>query len=231
MLATARAKHRQWRHRARRGQAAIQADWDRLVRQAKTIRWFEVTMIPGLLQTPAYARCLVEENIREYGFSDAEADAAVTARVRRQNAIYEPGREFRFVISEAALHTRIAPPDVLAAQLDRLLTFAELPGVTLSVIPFTAEITITPLHGFVIIDDTVIYETYASEVAVEGAEAGEFAPAFDKLAAEAVTGDEAAEVIRRAITGLRGLPGALNIPGNSGHNNRNGTVTVSLGDR
>jgi transcriptional regulator with XRE-family HTH domain len=204
MLTSARAQHRQWRHRARGGQAKIQADWDQLVRQAKLIRWFEVTVIPGLLQTPGYARCFVEENIREYGFPEAQADADVAARIRRQDALYEQDREFRFVIYEAALRTRIGPLDVMAEQLDRMLNLSGLSRISLAVIPFEAQQTITPLHGFALLDDSVIYETYAAEVTVDAEEAAVYGPVFDRLAAEAVTGDEARRLIADAAAALRG---------------------------
>lgn len=202
MLASARAQHRQWRHRARSGQAKIQTDWDLLVRRAKLIRWFEVAIIPGLLQTPGYARCFVEENIREYGFPEDQADADVAARMRRQDVLYEQGREFRFVIYEAALLTRIGPQDVMAAQLDRMLNLAGLPQISLAVIPFAARLAITPLHGFALLDDSVIYETYAAEVTVRAEEAAVYGPVFDRLAGEAVTGEEARRLIRRALYNL-----------------------------
>lgn len=203
MLASARAQHRQWRHRARGGQATIQTDWDQLVRQAKLIRWFEVTVIPGLLQTPGYARSLVEENIREYGFPDDQADADVAARIKRQDVLYESGRDFRFVIYEAALRTRIGPPDVMAGQLDRMLNLSGLPQISLAVIPFAARLAITPLHGFALLDESAIYETYAAEVTVRAEEAAVYGPVFDRLAAEAVNGEEARRLITAAASSLR----------------------------
>lgn len=203
MLSTARAQHRQWRHRARGSQAKIQADWDQLVRQAKLIRWFEVTVIPGLLQTPGYARSLVEENIREYGFPEDQADADVAARIKRQDVLYESGRDFRFVIYEAALRTRIGPSDVMAGQLDRMLNLAGLPQISLAVIPFAARLATTPLHGFALLDESVIYETYAAEVTVRAEEAAVYGPVFDRLAAEAVNGEEARQLITAAAAALR----------------------------
>ena len=47
----AQAVHRQWRHKLRGGHAALQAEFDTLVRGATRIRNFEVMLIPGLLQT------------------------------------------------------------------------------------------------------------------------------------------------------------------------------------
>ena len=203
LLATARSRHRHWRHRVRGGQAAIQSGWESLVQQARSVRWFEVTLIPGLLQTPGYARALVEENIREYGFPADQAESDVASRMRGRDVLYDGSREFRFVLSEAALRIRVAPEDVMAGQLVRLLDMAELPGVTLGVIPFAAQVTVTPVHGFVILDDEVIYETYASGVTVYEEEAAIYPGVFDRLAAEAVTGQDAAVIVREAIAALR----------------------------
>jgi transcriptional regulator with XRE-family HTH domain len=203
LLATARSRHRQWRHRIRGGQAAIQSSWESSVRQARSVRWFEVTLIPGLLQTPGYTRAIVEENIREYGFPADQAEADVAARMHGRDVLYEDGREFRFVLSEAALRIRVAPEDVMAGQLVRLMDMAELPGVTLGIIPFATQVAVTPVHGFVILDDEVIYETYASGVNVYAEEAAVYPGVFDRLAAEAVTGDDAAVLVRDAIAALR----------------------------
>jgi hypothetical protein len=117
--------------------------------------------------------------------------------------LYEGSREFRFVLSEAALRIRVAPEDVMAGQLVRLMDMADLPGVTLGVIPFAAYVAVTPVHGFVILDDEVIYETYASGVTVYAEEAAVYPGVFDRLAAEAVTGEDAAAIVRHAIAALR----------------------------
>jgi|HubBroStandDraft_1064217.scaffolds.fasta_scaffold07419_4 hypothetical protein len=58
LLAQVQATHWQWRHRLRQGHAAIQNDLDNAVRRAQHIRVVEVSVIPGLLQTPDYARVI-----------------------------------------------------------------------------------------------------------------------------------------------------------------------------
>ncbi len=52
LLSQAQAVHREWRHKLRDGQAALQAEFDALVRGASRIRDFQIMLIPGLLQTP-----------------------------------------------------------------------------------------------------------------------------------------------------------------------------------
>ena len=67
LLSDAEAVHRQWRHRLRSGHAALQAEFDTLVRGATRIRNFQIMLIPGLLQTPDYARYRALEAVRLHG--------------------------------------------------------------------------------------------------------------------------------------------------------------------
>jgi hypothetical protein len=60
---------------------------------------------------------------------------ADAARIERQAALYENGRQFDFLISEAALRFRPVPYDALAAQHDKILSVSTLPGVNVAVMP------------------------------------------------------------------------------------------------
>ena len=75
--------------------------------------------MPGLLQTPEYARYRLSESLEEIGAAD-DVDEAVGARMQRQQVLYRPGKRFNFVITEAVLRYRLCPPEALAGQLDRL---------------------------------------------------------------------------------------------------------------
>jgi transcriptional regulator with XRE-family HTH domain len=202
MLAEARVVHRQYRHRLRRGHAAIQEELDELVRGAKRIRNVEVLFIPGLLQTPDYARYRMAEAVRNYGFAEDGVEAAVAARMRRQEALYDSDREFEFIIMEVALRVRVCPAEVMSGQLDRLLVATGLAGVTLAIIPLDAELTVAPDMGFLIADDVAYIETPTSEDLVRGEEAVTYGRLADGLRAEAVTGDAARELITAAARAL-----------------------------
>ena len=49
----------------------------------------------------------------------------IASRLRRQAILYEPGRDITLLIGEAALHTRLATPVSMLAQLDHLARLAE----------------------------------------------------------------------------------------------------------
>jgi hypothetical protein len=203
MLGEAQAIHRQWRHRLRGGHAALQREFDALVRGAARIRNFEVMLIPGLLQTPDYARCRVLEAVRLHGTDPDQAEETVAAWMRRQEVLYDTAKAFEFVIAEAALRHWPCPPQVMAGQLDRLLSVPGLGNVTFGVIPMGRELPVAPIASFIILDDMTMVEAFAGNDTVTGEESARYGEIMDALLAEAVTGDEARSRIMRAMEELR----------------------------
>ena len=61
-----------------------------------------------------------------------------------------------------------------------------------------------PLHGFLLLDDAAIVETYGDEYDAGEEESAMYAQVFDRLMAEAVTGEEARRLIASAVDALRG---------------------------
>lgn len=103
---------------------------------AVRVKDYQCTVIPGLLQTPDYARAAndvivpppTEERVAEH----------TEVRLRRQDRLtQEPLLNFWVVLDEAALHRVVGGPAVMRAQLDRLIEVATLPNVTLQVIPYS----------------------------------------------------------------------------------------------
>lgn len=203
VLAEAQSVHRQYRHRVGRGHAAIQQELDRLVRQAKRIRNVEVTMIPGLVQTADYARYRMQESVREHGFAADEVEASVAARMRRQDILYDSGREFEFIITEAALRLLPCPPQVMLGQIDRLGGLSGLANITLGIIPFDVQLPVAPMLAFMVLDDMTYIETHASEDLLGGQESATYSATADGLMAEAATGDDARLILAAAAARLR----------------------------
>ena len=201
LLADVQTVSHRWKQRARGGLAAIQADYDRRTREAKRVRNAEVLIVPGLLQTAGYARTLLERDATLYDTRDT--DDAVAARMRRQEVLYDTGKTFEFVITEAALRMLIVPAQVMLGQLDRLLSLG-LGNVTLGIVPFGVELDTLPVGGFLVLDGAAIVETYGEERNAGEEESGEYERIFDRLMAEAVTGDEARRLITAAAADLRG---------------------------
>lgn len=203
LLSDAQAVHRQWRHRLRAGHAALQAEFDALVRQAKRVRNFEVLLIPGLLQTPDYARYRALEAVRLHGTRAGDVEATVAERMRRQEVLYDAGKTFEFVITEAAFQLLLCPRPVMLGQLDRLLVASALSNVTLGIIPAGTELPVAPMVGFLTVDDLTVVETFTSADTIPGRESAAYEQIFGELMAEAVTGDDARRLIAEAAQALR----------------------------
>jgi transcriptional regulator with XRE-family HTH domain len=120
LLEEAQAVHRQWRHKIRAGHAAVQVEFDTLVRNGTVIRNFQTFLIPGLVQTPDYSRYRMLEAVRLHGFDPDKVEEAVGARMRRQEVLYDTRKSFEFIM-QAALDYLLCHPDVMRGQLDRLM--------------------------------------------------------------------------------------------------------------
>jgi transcriptional regulator with XRE-family HTH domain len=111
-------------------------DYLTLETAASKISVYEAQRVPGLLQTPAYARALAE---RDPALKDAAVrDRAVEAVAARRWAILEAaGAEVRLIIGQAALHQQVGNAAVMDEQLRALArTAADSGSVTVQILPF-----------------------------------------------------------------------------------------------
>jgi transcriptional regulator with XRE-family HTH domain len=103
--------------------------------EALSIRGFQSSVVPGLLQTREYARAMHEGSAPR--LSDDVIELRVEARLIRQQLLEkEPVPRFWEVLDEAALHRLVGGADVMRKQLDRLIEACQLPAVTVQVVPF-----------------------------------------------------------------------------------------------
>jgi transcriptional regulator with XRE-family HTH domain len=102
--------------------------------EAATLRTYEAESVPGLLQTEAYAR----EIYRITAGEDA-IERKVAARLRRQDVLHrEAPVRLSVVLNEAVLLRAVGGPAVMAAQISHMARLAQLPNVTIHVLPFSA---------------------------------------------------------------------------------------------
>lgn len=194
-----------WRRRAAAGNRVKQDEYRDLESSFHTLRAFETAIVPGLLQTPDYARHRLA-TFAELTGTPADIDDGVRARMRRQELLYEPGRDLRFLIAETALRARLAPTPVLRGQLDRLLTLAAgLDTTKLAILPARVALTTPIYHGFWVYDaDMVLIETYAAELAVRDTGDVElYVRLFDDLWNRAASDDAARSLIMSAAADLQ----------------------------
>ena len=107
-----------------------------LEQAASIIRSYDVQFIPGLLQTPDYARAVARlvDSLSEDG-----ADQLVELRMRRQQVLHrENPPHLWVVIDETALRRPIGGRAVMLAQVDHLIRMSRHAHITIQVMPFSA---------------------------------------------------------------------------------------------
>jgi hypothetical protein len=106
-----------------------------LEESASLIRGYDAQFVPGLLQTEEYARAVISQ--ASTWVTDTELDRRLALRMGRQKMMArENPPRFWSVMDEAVLRRPIGGPEVMRGQLQRLITVAEEPHITLQIMPF-----------------------------------------------------------------------------------------------
>ncbi|MGW1982741.1 helix-turn-helix domain-containing protein [Streptomyces collinus] len=182
---------------------------DDAVRAARLVRSFQCVVLPGMLQSAEYARHVFQSAPNS---APEAVGRAVAARVERQSALYEPGRESVFVLTEAVLRTWPGTPALMLAQLDRLLAVDSLSSVRLGVIPWRRAVPVLPRHGFTVCDQqAVVVESFAGEqMLADPAEVAAYEEMFGAFERAAMFGGEVRDLLLRVMKEFRDL-------GDTGH--------------
>ncbi|MFH8555418.1 Scr1 family TA system antitoxin-like transcriptional regulator [Streptomyces celluloflavus] len=105
--------------------------------RAVEIRLYNIGIIPGLLQTPEYARVLADSAVRRGAITPEQADERVSFLAERQAALVRPRPPMVFVtMDESCIRRPVGGAAVMDAQLVHLAEFAELPNTLLQVAPY-----------------------------------------------------------------------------------------------
>ena len=206
-LRRARVEYADWKDAYRRsGAAGVQADILALESESVRIAEFQPSLIPGLLQTADYAREFLHLPSwqESFGVDDEDVDRMIAARMQRQQALYEHGKNVQIVLLEGALRCRVVSAPTLAGQLDRLIAISGLSTLELGIIPFEAQVPVFPLSGFRLYDDLVIVESIVGEQQLSDAtDVTRYEKYLELLRDAASTGGDAAAIIRRAMEATR----------------------------
>jgi transcriptional regulator with XRE-family HTH domain len=103
---------------------------------ASHIRQWQSVLVPGLLQTPAYAELIITEGPSE--LSSERIAELVKVRSRRQERITEGGIEYTAVLWEAVITYPLLTNAVHREQLAALLEASQRSNVTLQILPFSS---------------------------------------------------------------------------------------------
>jgi transcriptional regulator with XRE-family HTH domain len=102
-------------------------------------RTLDTVIVPGLLQTAAYARAISLANKQQWK-GTWDADSGVADRKDRQGLVLRAERSLALhaLLDEVALRRAVGGPEVMAEQLTHLIEMSRLPNITIQVIPFAA---------------------------------------------------------------------------------------------
>lgn len=209
LLEQAEAEYASWRTslKVAGGSQNKQKQVKELEASVSCLREFQLSLIPGLLQTYDYAHSVLYSEFGPQRFGSDKDDIAGTLSIRmqRQSILYEGTRSFNFVIPEACLRTRISGVDVQSSQLQRLIDLNSLPNVEIEVITFETPLPVIPLSNFIVYDsDLVVIETLAGEQQLSGEEdIMVFLAAFAACRAVTKKGEEADSAIRACQSQLQ----------------------------
>ncbi|KNE81821.1 MULTISPECIES: helix-turn-helix domain-containing protein [Streptomyces] len=121
-------------------------DLSELEHHATRLRTIQITHIPGLLQTEAYARTIFGAALPP--LPKTELEARVSHRMERQSVLSRHrASPYEVVIHEAALRMRFGGRTVVREQLKALQSMSEQPYISLRVIPFASEAHIGSGHA------------------------------------------------------------------------------------
>ncbi|MER7459739.1 helix-turn-helix transcriptional regulator [Micromonospora sp. NPDC126480] len=124
-------------------------EWIQIEREATALRWYEHSFVPGLLQTEAYARA----TFRAARVPAADLDRRVAARLERQSVLgRDPAPQLFVVLDEMVVRRACGGGDVMAEQVEHLLTCAEQPHIQLHVVPLSAGIYSGLAGAFILAD-------------------------------------------------------------------------------
>ncbi|MDO0931314.1 helix-turn-helix transcriptional regulator [Streptomyces sp. DG2A-72] len=187
-----------WRLIQRAGLHKAQRQLKAVETRMTLLRLFQPALVPGLLQTPEYMRAILS---RHDDLSEATVRETVSARLERQEVLYDISKTLRFVITEPVLRWLIVPPLVMAGQLDRLISLSRHPNIDVRVVPLAGPKHDIPNHAFVIRDDrAVTVETVHAEVIVtDPRDVALYVAKFDGFAEGALHGDG----MRTHLEGIR----------------------------
>ncbi|MFI5986206.1 helix-turn-helix domain-containing protein [Streptomyces sp. NPDC051555] len=176
---------------------------------AKSLSTYQTLLIPGLLQTAAYARAAMSGINR--ASTAEEVDALVQVRIARQAVLSRPvPLKLWAIIHEAALRVDI-DSRTMRAQLQNLLDQAERPNVSIQIMPI-AKAPHPGMSGpFTVLGfpesadlDVVLVEHLASALYVESAaDVSEYGAAFEHLRAEALPQDKSVDLTADILEKLR----------------------------
>ncbi|MFE6050530.1 Scr1 family TA system antitoxin-like transcriptional regulator [Kitasatospora sp. NPDC056446] len=178
--------------------------------RCRRLRTVGLIIVPGLLQTPAYARALAQAAVRRGAITQHEADERTDYLALRQEILRQKNPPaLHVVLEEGVLLRPVGGPQVMAEQLRHLEDLSWRPNITIQIAPFTMGENLSftlPVVLLTLPDHTVV--GYAESTARGHLERSRATVAgwesdYDQLLVEALPKAASQEKIRKARKELR----------------------------
>ncbi|GAA2758529.1 Scr1 family TA system antitoxin-like transcriptional regulator [Actinopolymorpha rutila] len=207
-LARTAAVHGWWTSQPMDRRQATYADFES---GAQTIREYQSTIVPGLLQIEAYTQSVCEtDDLTLVGSIPTTSEAVLRARSGRQTMLWDPDgpQSYEVIIHEVVARGFSAPPEILASQLHYLASVGSRRRVTLRVLPVSAKV-----HGYMVPRGPFSLYTFedrkdpvvaavdtltADVVLMEGNEVGQYESLWERLQKAALSTEDSAALLTEA---------------------------------
>ncbi|MEV0307850.1 helix-turn-helix domain-containing protein [Nonomuraea fuscirosea] len=172
--------------------------------EASLIRHWHPLLIPGQLQTEAYARAIIAAGMIEP--DETLLTLKVRARLARQWITYcDDPVNLHALVGEQALHQQVGGPEVMAAQLDKLVLDMHRPNITIQVIPQERAVGLS--SGFVMLTlptlgEVLFLEAGTAGIIDQGPRVVEFKKRFGYFLERALPADQSAGLIMAVRKGF-----------------------------
>ncbi|MET7606478.1 helix-turn-helix transcriptional regulator [Streptomyces avermitilis] len=188
----------------------LMPEWfDRLVglqEAAATIRTFEIQYVPGLLQTPAYTRAVVQRGLPTA--SAVEVQRRVELRTRRQEMLLRADAPRLWaIVDESVLLRVLGSRDVMREQLEHLIRMAQRSQVTVQIVPLDVTnasapaipVTYLRFDGLDLPDIVYLEHIKSANFLEDRDETEEYRLTLDRLADEALDPHKSLNLLRATL--------------------------------
>jgi transcriptional regulator with XRE-family HTH domain len=177
-------------------------------RAAHSTRNFEPLVVPGMLQTPDYTRASTRQLAP--GLTEDEVDAEVATRTRRQELLRTSHPPLmHFVLDEPVVRRTIGSTEVMRGQLQRVITVATMPSVTIEIYPYRAGLQPDMQEPFVMHqlsdspDDYVLYiESPRGDQILTEDKSARYRTSFDRLHKSSLNAQESVAFLHELVNEL-----------------------------
>lgn len=190
----------------RAGTATAQKRFAEIEAAATHVASFTPLIVPGLLQTEAYARAVFSAG----GQTGPKLEANVRDRVeQRQKLLDDPEHRFTQIMTEGALRWHATGPSVMAEQAEHIARQARRDTggrVQIGIIPWSTPADLFPLTNFDLYDDeraVIVGTNFGTNYLDRPLDVAVYVRMFRRLRELAVFGDAAADEVERIAADYR----------------------------